>query len=484
MTKGQAETATILVGGNWIGAMDGGTIPVVDPADGREFTCISRGTAGDIDRAVGGAASALDGEWGQFSAKDRGRVLSRLGALVLEHGDRLAQLECRDVGKRLVEAEADVRAAARYFEFYGGAADKVQGATIPYETGFTVMTLREPYGITGHIIPWNYPLQIGGRSIGAALAMGNAAIVKPAEDASLSLIEIARLAEAAGLPAGALNIVTGLGDEAGAALAAHPGVAHLSFTGSREVGRRVQAAAAGHVAPVTLELGGKSPQIVFADADFEAATASVINAIVQNAGQTCSAGSRLLVERSVHDAFVGELAARFAKLVAGPGARNLDLGPLVNASQKQRVEGFVVRAVADGAVICARGSIVPDVPAGGHYFPPTMLTDVPDGHEIAEEEVFGPVLAVQPFVDEADAIRLANASAYGLVAGIWTADGGRQLRLARALKVGQVFVNNYGAGGGVELPFGGVGQSGHGREKGFEALYGVSQLKTVAISHG
>ncbi|VAW12658.1 Aldehyde dehydrogenase [hydrothermal vent metagenome] len=475
--------ATLLIGGAWRRADCGETLPVLAPADGTEFARIARGKKADIDNAVRAAGAALAGEWGAMAAVERGRVLSRLAALVLENFDALAELECRDVGKRALEAEADVRAAARYFEFYGGAADKVHGTTIPFTPGFTVLTLREPHGVTGHIVPWNYPLQIGARSIGAALAMGNAAVVKPAEEASLSLIEIGRLALEAGLPAGAMNIVTGLGTEAGAAMSGHDGIHHLSFTGSPEVGTMVQAAAATHVAPVTLELGGKSPQIVFADADLDTAEATVANAIIQNAGQTCSAGSRVLIESSIYDEMLDRLAKRFGAAVAGPGEANLDCGALISASQKARVEGFLERAEADGIRFVARGRVLPQAPAGGHYVAPALLADVPEDHELICEEVFGPVLVATRFKDEADAIRLANGTPYGLVAGVWTGDGGRQLRVARALRVGQVFVNNFGAGGGVELPFGGVKRSGHGREKGFEALYGFSQLKTIALKH-
>lgn len=475
---------TIFVGGKWQAAKSGSELMVIDPADGLTFAKISDGCADDIDLAVQSARTAFDNGWGTSPAAERGRILSRLADLISKNADELAHLECRDVGKRLVEARADVTAAARYFEFYGGAADKVHGSTIPFSEGFTVLTLREPHGVTGHIIPWNYPLQIGGRCIGAALAMGNTAVVKPAEDASLSLIEIAKLASQAGLPDGVLNIVTGLGTTAGAALSAHPDVDHLSFTGSRQVGTAVQSAAADHVAPVTLELGGKSPQLVFADADLDAAEEAVTRAIVQNAGQTCSAGSRVLIEAQIYDEFVERLGVRFSTMVSGPGELDLDCGPLINAKQKTRVEGFLNRAASDGLRLVAKGRISTHAPEGGTYIEPHFLADAPKGHEVTREEIFGPVLVAQKFTDEAEAIHLANDTDYGLVAGVWTKDGGRQLRLARAIQAGQVYINNYGAGGGVELPFGGVKRSGHGREKGFEALYGFSQLKTVAINHG
>jgi aldehyde dehydrogenase (NAD+) len=474
----------ILVNGAWREASGGATIQVVNPSDGASFAELARSTAADVDAAVAAARAALDGDWGRMPAFERGRTLARLGQLVLEEVDELALLEARDVGKPLRQARADALALARYFEFYAGAADKVHGTTIPYHAGYTVLTLREPHGVTGHIIPWNYPMQILGRSVGAALAMGNACVLKPGEDASLTALEVGRLATEAGLPAGALNIVTGYGEEAGAALAAHPAVDHLSFTGSREVGCLVQQAAARHGCPVTLELGGKSPQVVFADAELDQALPMVVNAAIQNAGQTCSAGSRLLVEDRAYDAFVGMVAERFHTLDVGPAERDLDCGPLINSEQLERVEGFLVQAHKDRLLILAEGKVAPNTPERGFYVKPTLLGDVPPDHRLAQEEIFGPVLVALRFEDEADAIRLANGTPYGLVAGVWTRDGARQLRLARALKAGQVFVNNYGAGGGVELPFGGMKGSGFGREKGFEALYGFSALKTVAIRHG
>jgi aldehyde dehydrogenase (NAD+) len=347
-----------------------------------------------------------------------------------------------------------------------------------------VLTVREPHGVTGHIIPWNYPLQIFGRSVGAALAAGNACVVKPAEDACLSLLRVAEIAAGAGLPEGALNLVTGYGHEAGAALARHPGINHISFTGSPQTGKQVAQLAAENHVPVTLELGGKSPQIVFADADLDALVPVVVNGIVQNAGQTCSAGSRLLVERPVYDMLLDRLASVFESLRVGPAGLDLECGPLISRKQQQRVWDFVSDAQHAGVAVMAQGQIVAEAPEAGYYQVPMLFRDVPPAHRLAQEEVFGPLLAAMPFDTEAEAIALANGTPYGLVAGVWTRDGGRQLRLARKLRAGQVFINNYGAGGGVELPFGGTGQSGYGREKGFEALYGFTTLKTIAIQHG
>jgi len=457
---------------------------MVDPSDGAPFAAIARGNAADVDAAVSAASNAYHGAWGRLAPAEKGRLLATWSRAILEHADELALIEARDCGKPVKQARADVAACARYFEFYGGASDKLQGATLPYPEGFTVLTWREPHGVTGHIIPWNYPLQIFGRSVGGALAAGNACVVKPAEDACLSLLRVAQLAADVGFPAGALNIVTGLGREAGAALAEHPGIAHVSFTGSPATGAWVAAAAAKRHCPVTLELGGKSPQIVFADADIDTALPALVNAIVQNAGQTCSADSRLLIERSRYEEVLARLGERFAALQAGPALADLDCGPLIRGSQLQRVRGFLDDAARDGIPIVAQGIIVADAPSGGFYVAPTLLRDVPFDHRLACDEVFGPVLSALPFSDEADAVRLANGTDFGLVAGVWTQDGARQLRMARAVHSGQVFVNNYGAGGGVELPFGGVKHSGHGREKGFEALYGFTTLKTVVLRHG
>jgi len=470
------------INGRWAEPANGGYLPLENPSTGGEIGLIARGQAADIDAAVASARAALVGEWGSLAAFERGRLLAKMGRMVLGHVDDLALIEATDVGKPLKQARADVLALARYLEFYGGAADKIMGETIPYLAGYTVYTLREPHGVTGHIVPWNYPMQIIGRSVGAALAMGNACVLKPAEEACLTALAFAAIADEAGLPVGAINVVPGLGEEAGAALTTHPGVSHISFTGSVPVGSIIQVAAAKNVVPVTLELGGKSPQVVFGDVDLDAALPFLVNAGIQNAGQTCSASSRILVAREIHDELLARMAARYAALTVGPATADLDVGPLISAQQKDIVNGFLAKA--GDLETAARGKILSDVPTDGHYVAPALLAGVTPAHPLAQDEIFGPVQVVIPFDDEDEAIRIANGTDYGLVASIWTRDGARQMRCARAIKAGQIFINNYGAGGGVELPFGGIGKSGHGREKGFEALYGFSTLKTVAALHG
>ncbi len=476
------DPSLCFIGGRWQPSATGKTLPVINPSNGEEIARIARSGAEDVNAAVAAAQAALDGEWGALTAADRGRILFRLGHLVLQNADALARMEASDVGKPLTQARGDVTALARYCEFYGGAADKLHGQTIPFQQGFTVYTLREPHGVTGHIIPWNYPMQIIGRSIGAALATGNACVLKPAEEACLTALAFADLAREAGLPDGALNVVPGLGAEAGAALTAHAGVRHISFTGSVATGRAVQIAAADNIVPVTLELGGKSPQLVFVDADLDKALPFLVNAGIQNAGQTCSAGSRILVQREIHDQLAARLAATIATLKVAPAMNDADVGPMVSARQKSIVDAFLAQATPEQ--ILAQASLPTDLPQGGNYVPPTLIGNIAPNHPLAQDEIFGPVQVLIPFDDEDDAVRIANGTRYGLVASVWSADGGRQMRLAKRLHAGQVFLNNYGAAGGVELPFGGTGQSGHGREKGFEALYAFTTLKTVAAHHG
>jgi len=475
------DPSKCLIDGAWIAPSGGAMLPLFDPSTGEEIGAIARGQSADIDAAVGAATRAWQGAWGRTPAAERGRILMALGRLVGEKVDVLARIEAADVGKPLKQARADAVALARYLEFYGGAADKLHGETIPYLDGYTVYTLREPHGVTGHIVPWNYPMQIIGRSVGAALAAGNACVLKPAEDACLTALAFADLAKQAGLPDGALNVVPGLGAEAGAALTAHDGVHHLSFTGSVATGRLVQRAASDNVVPVTLELGGKSPQIVFEDADLDAALPFLVNAGIQNCGQTCSASSRILVQRKVYDQVRDAMAARYGALRVGKAVDDLDVGPVISAKQKGLVEGFLSKG--QGLEVAGQAKLS-DLPGGGYYVAPTLYAGVAQDHALAQDEIFGPVQVMIPFEDEAEAIAIANGTDYGLVAGVWTRDGARQMRMARAIRAGQVFLNNYGAGGGVELPFGGIGKSGHGREKGFEALYGFTTLKTVAAYHG
>jgi len=475
-------TDRCLIDGEWVSPVSGATLPLTNPSTGKHICEIARGSSGDVDSAVRSARSAMNGAWGSTTAVERGRTLTRLGQLVLEHVELLTELEAHDVGKPLTQARADVLALARYMEFYGGAADKLHGSTIPYLDGYTVYTMREPHGVTGHIVPWNYPMQIIGRSVGAALATGNAAVLKPAEEACLTALVIADLGRQAGLPPGALNVVPGLGSEAGAALTSHCDVNHLSFTGSVAVGKLVQAAAAENIVPVTLELGGKSPQLVFADADIDDAIPFLVNAGIQNSGQTCSASSRILVHQSVLDEVIAKMSVRYEALRVGPATDDLELGPLISATQKATVESFLDRG--NDLETVATGQIVANAPQGGHYLAPRLFAGLGSDHVLAQDEIFGPVQVVIPFDDESHAVEIANGTRFGLVASVWTADGARQMRLAKQIRSGQVFINNYGAGGGAELPFGGTGLSGHGREKGFEALYGFSAVKTVAARHG
>ncbi len=479
-----STTKTICIDGQWRAGAQGQTIDVHAPSNGEKIAMLARGTQTDIDDAVGSARKAFDDVWSKTTAGERSRLLSALSARITDCAAELAEIEAQDTGKPMRLAKNDIATTARYFEFFAGAADKLQGDTIALLNGYQAMVNREPRGVVGHIIPWNYPAQMFGRTVAACLAAGNTTVFKPAEDACLSVIRMTELAHEVGIPAGVLNLVTGLGHEAGAALASHHDIDYMSFTGSPEVGTEIQKAAAAHHTPCALELGGKSPQIVFEDADFDRALPVIVAAIIQNTGQTCSAGSRVLIQRSIYDRFVTALARRISALKVGSHLADLDCGPLISAKQLARVQGFIERAHADGVPCIAKGSLDPSADSRGHYVEPMLFGPVDTQHELAQHEVFGPILAAIVFDDEQHAIEIANDTPFGLIAGIWTENGGRQMRVAKQVRAGQVYINGYGAGGGVELPFGGVKRSGYGRSKGFEALREYTVGKTIVINHG
>lgn len=474
----------LFIGGTWVPATANRRLLMIAPSTGAPLGTIACATPGDVDKAVSSARHAYEKDWSRIAPAERGRMLYRLSRLIEENQDELIGIEAADTGKPMSQARGDVRAAARYFEFYAGACDKLHGEIIPFEPGQTAMVLREPLGVTGHILPWNYPAQQFGRTLGPSLAAGNTVVLKPAEEACLSILRMTELSQQAGFPPGVINVVPGHGNGAGSALAGHADIDFISFTGSPEVGTRVQELAAANHIGCTLELGGKSPQILFHDCDLDAALDSVVRGILQNAGQTCSASSRTLVQSSIMETFCARLVARFEAITIGPHEQDCDCGPLISARQRDLVRKITRDARQDGLPILFEARLPDDLPPGGYYFPPIVFGPLRQNSKIAREEVFGPVLAVIGFDDEAEAISLANATAYGLIAAVWSQNADRLMRVARALKCGQVFMNSFASGGGVELPFGGVKRSGHGREKGMEAVKEFSVVKTIVHKHG
>jgi aldehyde dehydrogenase (NAD+) len=404
--------AKMLINGQSVSAVSGKTLDVLSPVDGLKFETIPRGEAADVDAAVRAANAALDGPWGKMTALERGRLLMKLGEKVLANHTELSLLEAKDTGKPMTTARTDITVLARYFEYYGSATDKIHGLVLPFLDGYNVNVLREPLGVTAHIIPWNYPAQMMGRSIAPALAMGNAVVVKPAEDACLSPIRIAELAREVGFPDGVVNVVTGLGEEAGAALSHHPGINFISFTGSNEVGVLIQKAAAQNVIKCVLELGGKSPHVVFADADLDRAVPIITRGIIANTGQTCTAGSRLIVHSSIYTRTMDMLAQKFSQIKVGTPDMDLDCGPVVNMAQRDRVAHYLSEAKKSDIDIVAQGVLAAGLPDKGYYVTPTLLGHVPPDHCCAQEEIFGPVLAAMTFETEAQAIALANGTDY------------------------------------------------------------------------
>ncbi len=456
-------------------------VPVVDPSTGRVFAETADCGPELIDEAVAAARDAGE-SWRTVATADRARTLRRIAGLIERDLEVLATLEARQTGKPLKQARRDTEITARYFDFYASAIETFYGTTIPLNDETLIYTQWQPHGVTAHIIPWNYPLQILGRSVAPSLAMGNGCVLKPAEETPLTALHLAELALEAGLPAGLFNVVPGYGESAGAALTAHPGIDHISFTGSVEVGRIISHAAAERTIPVTMELGGKSPNILFADADLDRAIPVVVNAILQNAGQTCSAGSRLLVQESIHDEVMARVAEAFAAVEIGPALEDPVLGPLISADQRARVLSYVALARETGSIRYGGGALIGGVFGEGFFVEPTLIGGVDPTSRLAQEEIFGPVLVATSFRDVDEAIALANSTEYGLVAGVWTSSVGTAHRMIRDVVAGQVFVNTYGASGGVELPFGGFKSSGHGREKGVEGLRGFGQVKTAVVA--
>src|ERR1700730_13589093 len=470
-------TEGLIIDGQRVNASDGGTFDVYDPSSGSVLATAAKATGADVKRAVQAARAALESKtWGGLAPAERGRILFRIAGAIRERAEELAELESRDNGKPLRQARTDVQVAARYFEFFAGAADKIMGNTTPLGPGYLDYTVREPIGVSAHIVPWNYPIQIGARGVAPALAAGCTAAFKPSSEAPMTALRLGEIGLACGLPPGVLNVVPGTGSEAGVALASDPDINQLTFTGSVDVGVGVAKMAAENVVPVVMELGGKSPNVVFADADLDVTAQGVANAIFQNAGQTCSAGSRLLVERGVHDKLVERLVARATSMRIGPGVSDPDMGPIISKRQLETIEGYVTVGQGEGAAVVSGGRR-PSDPAlsGGYFYQPTLLRRVSPDMRVAREEIFGPVLEIIEFDGIDEAASLANRSDYGLIAGIWTTHINKALALAARIKAGQIYVNTYGAGGGVELPFGGYKKSGYGREKGLESLASYTQ---------
>jgi aldehyde dehydrogenase (NAD+) len=442
---------------------------------------IARGSGEDVAAAVAAAATALWG-WRERRPIERGRVLSAIAAAIRAQIDDLAESESLETGKPILQSKGEIEGAAGYFEFYASVVNLPGGDVIDLGGKYHSYTRREPLGVVGIITPWNAPLNQAARGVAPALAAGNAVVVKPSEFTSVALLKLARLAtEKCGLPPGLLNVVTGTGPEAGTAVVSHPDIRKVAFTGSVRAGREIGRIAAERIIPVTLELGGKSPNIVFADADMELAAKGSIRAFVSNAGQVCSSGSRCLVDRSIHDAFVRKLSTELENVKLG-GQESGALGPITTEAQFNRVLSYFDLAREEG-LTALRGGNLPerDELKEGWYVAPTIYAGVRYDMRIAREEIFGPVLCVIPFADEEEAVRMANDTDYGLVAGIWTRDLSRAHRVASRLEAGQIFVNEYFAGV-VETPFGGFKQSGIGREKGIEALHHYTQLKCVTVA--
>jgi len=477
-----ASGGKLLIGGEWREAASGKRFPTVNPANGETLAEIAEGDAPDIDAAVRAARAALDGAWGKMSASERGKILWRIAELLTKYNDEVARLETLDAGKPIAETtRVDVALTAEVFYYYAGATSRIEGATIPVSGPYLNYTLKEPLGVVGLIVPWNFPLLIASRKIAAALAAGNAVVLKPAEETPLTALRLGEIALEAGLPPGALNVVPGFGPTAGAALVAHPGVAGIAFTGETTTGQTIMTNASKTLKKLSLELGGKSPNIVLEDADLELAARGAMSAIFYNKGEVCTAGSRLLAQKSIREALVEKIAERAAKMTQGdtmdPKTR---LGAQASKTQLEKIERYVALGKKEGARLVIGGERTAVGDGRGNFFKPTIFDGVRNDMTIAREEIFGPVLSVIEVDDLDHALAVGNETAYGLAAGIWTRDIKKAHRAARALQAGTVWINAYNLYDAAS-PYGGYKASGFGRESGQAGLEFYLQTKSVWV---
>ncbi|MCG3158009.1 MAG: NADP/NAD-dependent aldehyde dehydrogenase PuuC [bacterium] len=472
----------LFINGQWQDAASGRTFPTINPATTEVIAHVAEGGAADIDRAVKAAVAALAGPWGKMEAAQRGRLIWKMGERILARAEELARLETLDNGKTITESSRiDVPYSADLYFYYAGAATKLEGHTIPVTGPYFNYTLREPLGVVGLIVPWNFPLLLASRKVAAALAAGNTVVLKPAAQTPLTALLLAEIGMEAGLPPGVLNVVPGHGATAGAALVKHPAVDGIALTGGTATGQQLMRDAAATVKKLHLELGGKSPNIVFADADLEAAARMALLGIFYNKGEVCTAGSRLLVEKGIYDVFMEKLVERVQKLQPGdPLDPKTRLGPLVSEAQLANVKRYVEIGEREGARLRAGGQPPEPAPGKGYFFQPTIFDNVAPNSTIAQEEIFGPVLAAMPFADGDELLKIANGTIYGLAAAIWTKDIKRAHRLARDLKAGTVWINTYN-NYDAAMPYGGYKASGFGRESGMEAFEFYSQSKSVWV---
>jgi len=468
----------LYIAGRWSSSRSGKVFEVVDPSTEEVLTTVARGTVEDVDDAVGAAREAFSGPWRRLKPEDRARLLYQLARALEARIDEFAELETLDTGKPIQHARSEVSGCVRYFDYYAGVADKIHGETIPLGSNYLNYTIREPLGVTAHIVPWNAPLSMVSRSLAPALAAANTAVVKPAEQTPLTALQFAEVFLELGFPEGVYNVVTGFGEEAGRALSEHPGIDSITFTGSVETGRAVLRSAAEHVKPVVLELGGKSPQIVFADSDLDLVANEVAKGIYSNTGQYCDAGSRVVIEESISDPFLERMVNRSHDIKLGAGLEGPDMGPLVSAEHFERVLRYIDTGQKEGARMLTGGRA--ERFDKGYFVSPTIFDEVESGMRIAQEEIFGPGLSVLTFSDEQEALRTANNSNYGLAAGIFTRDIDRAFRFANDIQAGYVMINEYFSGG-AGSPFGGYKQSGFGRERGLVALDNYTRIKNVVV---